>query len=124
MRNGLPDPSSAGRGVPSAGGRHKVPFGGWAWAQLALIVFAPALALLPQGDGAMLITPLASGDRSATLRWAISAGAKPVAPGPFAGSYVVQGSFAALVAPAVLHGAFVMNANFAGCGAPNPRIAQ
>jgi hypothetical protein len=80
--------------------------------------------VLAQDDGTILIAPLASRDRNATIRWAIGAGAKPVAPGPYAGSYVVQGTFARLAAPAILHGAMIINARFAGCGGPNPRTNE
>ena len=123
MRN-LPHLVSAGVPLPAADNAHDVEFGWWAWAQVALIALAPLVALLPQGDDALLIAPLASDDRSATIRWALSAGAKPVAPGPYDGSYVVQGSFAALLAPGILHGAIVINARFAGCGGPNPRTVE
>jgi hypothetical protein len=124
MRNGLLHFASAG--APAAAPRkpRKVAFGWWAWAQVALIALAPLVVLLPKGDDALLIAPLTSGDRSATIRWALNAGAKPVAPGPYEGSYIVQGSFAALLAPGILHGALVINARFAGCGGPNPRTIE
>ena len=123
MRN-LPHLVSAGAQVAAPNNPRKPALGWWAWAQVALIALAPLVALLPQGDDALLIAPQASDDRSATIRWALSAGAKPVAPGPYDGSYVVQGSFAALLAPGILHGAIVINARFAGCGGPNPRTIE
>ncbi len=115
-----------------ATGRHSVPndsvgkkaLGWWASIQVALIALTPMLALMPPGDGAMLIAPITLGDRTTTIRWAIGAGAKLVAPGPYAGSYVVQGSFAALVVPGLLHGALIINARFAGCGTPDQRITE
>ncbi len=123
MRSDLLFIAAAGR--PSHDERAtKTAYGWWASIQVALIALTPVPALLPQADGAMLIAPIASGDRNATIRWAIGAGAKPLAPGPYAGSYVVQGSFGALLAPGLLHGALILNARFAGCGTPDPRTTK
>lgn len=116
-----PNAAAAGHQRPASGNLPKAAFAWLAKAQVALIVLTPLLVLLPQQDGAMLIAPLASDDRNATIRWALRAGAKPVAPGPIGGSYVVQGSFATLFAPGLLHGALIIDARFAGCGTPNPR---
>jgi len=110
MHNNLPFITAVDRPSPREETSARTPVGWWASVQIALIALTPVPALLPQADGAMLIAPIAPGDRNATIRWAIDAGAKPLSPGPYAGSYVVQGSFGALVAPGLLHGALILNA--------------
>ncbi|CAN5518442.1 hypothetical protein BH10PSE14_BH10PSE14_24040 [soil metagenome] len=67
----------------------------------------------------MVIAPTVPGDPATTYRWAVSAGALLIAPGPYPGSIVVHGSRATLLLPALAHGAFLITARFTGCGSNN-----
>lgn len=85
-------------------------------AQLSLIVLAIGATLGPPARGAIVILPLVPGTAATTFRWAFEAGALPIAPGPYPGSIVVQGSVKALLAPAVSHVALLLAARSTGCG--------
>jgi len=90
-----------------------------AFAHLLLVAIGSAFALAPPVEGVILIAPLLPGDPAASVGWARTAGALLIAPGPYAGSYVVKGSLAALLLPALSHGTLLIDARFAGCGATN-----
>jgi len=51
-----------------------------------------------------------------TLRWLLPTGALLAAPGPYAGSFVVEGSRALLLPVALANGALLLSASFSGCG--------
>ena len=85
--------------------------------QSALVVAAAALMLLPAAEGLMLVVPLVPGRPAATIRWLLPTGALLAAPGPYAGSFVVEGSRAALLPAAMANGALLMTSRFSGCGA-------
>jgi hypothetical protein len=88
--------------------------------QVLLILLGSMAALAPPADGVMVILPAIPGDPAATYRWAFSAGALLIAPGPYPGSIVVKGSRTALVLPALSHGALLITARFTGCGSNSP----
>ena len=88
--------------------------------QLLMMVVASALALAPPVEGKILIAPLVPGESADSVRWAITAGALVIEPGPYRGSYIVMGSRAALLLPALSHGTLLIDARLAGCGAINP----
>lgn len=85
--------------------------------QMLLLAIGSAFALAPPAKGAILIAPIVPGDPAASIGWARDAGAELVAPGPYAGSYVVKGSLATLLLPALSHGTLLITARFTGCGA-------
>lgn len=86
-------------------------------AQAALLMLASLAAAAPPAEGTIAILPVVPGDTAATYRWAFEAGARPIAPGPYPGALVVQGSLGTLALPAVSHGALLIAARFGGCGA-------
>jgi len=104
----VPDVAADDRAPPR---RHRA----GAAVQALLILFGTAVVVAPPLRGEMLIAPLVPGDGAATIRWAWDAGAMPIATGPYAGSYVVNGSLAALLLPALSHGAVLISARVAGC---------
>lgn len=82
-----------------------------------LVAIASVLAVMPPDNGTMLVVPLLPVDAATTLGWVLPTRAALIAPGPYAGSFVVSGSRAALLKPAFLHATFLLTARFSGCGA-------
>ena len=98
----------------------KAPRSSRRWATIVqglLLTIGSAFALAPPAEGMILIAPLLPGDSAASIGWVRDAGATLIAPGPYAGSYVVNGSLAALLLPALSHGTVLVTTRFTGCGA-------
>jgi hypothetical protein len=85
--------------------------------QSMLVAATATLAMIPAADGLMLVVPLVPGRPATTIRWLLPTGAMLAAPGPYAGSFVVEGSRAALLPAALANGALLLTARFSGCGA-------
>jgi len=86
-------------------------------AQAVLIVGALAAAILaPPREGMMLVVPIASARPGITARWAMTAGAALVAPGPVAGSLIIWGDRKRLAPAALRHASLLMAAPPAACG--------
>jgi hypothetical protein len=83
--------------------------------QSALVAGTALLALAPAPDGLMLVAPLRPVTPGATVHWLLPTGALLAAPGPYPGSFVVEGSRAALLPAALANGAVLLSASFSGC---------
>lgn len=84
--------------------------------QGTLVAATAALMLAPAASGPMLVMPLVPGRPAATIHWLLPTGALLAAPGPYAGSFVVDGSRADLFPAALANGALLLTASFPGCG--------
>ncbi len=91
--------------------------------QCALIGGTAALTLAPPTHGAMLVAPLLPGSSASTLDWALPTGARLLAPGPYAGSFVVYGTRSTLLASAIKHGTLLLTARYSGCGSDTRKVA-
>jgi hypothetical protein len=83
--------------------------------QAILVAATAALAMIPAADGLMLVVTLVPGRPATTIRWLLPTGALLAAPGPYAGSFVVEGSRAILLPAALANGALLLTARFSGC---------
>lgn len=84
--------------------------------QIMLVLASVAFIASPPPAGAMLIVPLVPTETGRTVRWALAVGARLAAPGPYAGSIVVDASRATLFPAALAHGAILITAHFTKCG--------
>jgi hypothetical protein len=84
--------------------------------QALLVAVVVAQPMMPAANGLMLVAPLVPGRPATTIRWLLPTGATLAAPGPYAGSFVVEGSRAALLPAALANGALLLTARFSGCG--------
>lgn len=116
-------PQSAGEAIPGTAHSKAVKSRRrWeTFGQGVLLAIGSAFALAPPIEGTMLVAPLLPGDPAASVGWVRAANARLIAPGPYAGSYVITGSLAALLLPALSHGTLLITARVAGCGATRPK---
>ena len=84
--------------------------------QFALVGGTAALALAPPAEGMMLVAPLLPVTPASTLDWVLPTGARLVAPGPYAGSFIVYGVRSVMVASALKRGTLLLTSRFSGCG--------
>ncbi|MET0363643.1 MAG: hypothetical protein ABW169_03225 [Sphingobium sp.] len=84
----------------------------WCFAVMAII----GLIAAPPASGRILLVPIGGEGRDGLARLAIDAGARLVAPGPWAGSLVVSGDRAPLIAALLPRHALVLSASLGGCG--------
>ncbi|MCG6119634.1 MAG: hypothetical protein MEP44_03215 [Blastomonas sp.] len=82
-----------------------------------------AVVATPPAEGMMLVAPLYSVSSAHTLGWVLPTGARPVAAGPYEGSFVVYGTRSALIATALAHGTLLLNSRLSECGSPTRTIA-
>lgn len=75
-----------------------------------------ALAWVPPAQGKMLLISLGGEDTPRLARWASSANARLIGPGPLAHSLLVDGNRSELSAQAWQHRAVILAGNGVGCG--------
>ncbi|WP_231023499.1 hypothetical protein [Sphingomonas sp. IC-11] len=82
-----------------------------------VMVLSAALLLpgIPPADGPMLVLPVRPASAGSTIAWATEAGARLRGPGPYEGSYFVNGERARLIGPALEAGALLIAARGGGC---------
>lgn len=89
----------------------------------ALVGGTALVAGMPPAEGMMLVAPLYTVSSAQTLQWVLQTGARPVAAGPYEGSWVVYGQRSALTATALTHGTLLLNSRLSECGTPSRIIA-
>ena len=91
--------------------------------QLGLVACAvPVLALAPPAHGRMLVVPVWPGSGRHLAADLVGRGGRLVAPGPFAGSLVVDGDRARLVDGLIARGVVPMSAVLVDCGDEQERV--
>ncbi len=84
----------------------------------ATLVAVPMLALAPPAQGRILLVPIWPGSGAHLAADEVARGARLVAPGPFAGSLVIDGPREAVTGGLWARGVLVVGAAGVDCGAP------
>ncbi|WIW88725.1 hypothetical protein K3M67_01705 [Sphingobium sp. V4] len=82
-----------------------------------ILVGLVALYAAPPASGTMLLVPLTRAARAELVPMAVANGARLVAAGPWAGSFLVDGQRDRLARPLLGKGVIALSARAGGCGA-------